>query len=425
MSRRYFAHKKKKDPNLIRIIFLICLLAGAGYGVVRLVGWIGSAEYVGAGGTPVEARQEEGLRDAQNRLEAGDDDAAREIARAVLEEEADSDTAREATEMLVEIELDRKNPAEALRIIEAYRQEHPEAAGHPDLDLRYARVLEDSGSYAEAAEVFARVRDRAPAAYRAEALNGIARQQFRDGEKVAARNLYQEAVKVAEWEGDTWNDALDGLGDLNVELIFSPQETPESKVYTIESGDSLTTIGIKLNTTQGLLTRANGIDDPSRIRPGQRLKYTPKDFRVLIERSTCRLFLLDNDGIFKRYHVGLGMPGYETTIGKYTIGSKQKDPVWFKPGSDPVPAGDPENELGTRWMPLVPAEEGLPTDLGIHGTIAPETIGQYKSHGCPRMRTPEVEELYDLIVRSTPVEIVDTIDWSLYRGAPSSGTVLS
>lgn len=90
------------------------------------------------------------------------------------------------------------------------------------------------------------------------------------------------------------------------------------------------------------------------------------------------------------------------------LGNKQKDPVWFKPGGGgSFPAGDPQNELGTRWMPLVPVEENLPTDLGIHGAVAPETIGDYKSHGCPRMLNAEVEELYDLVVRSTPVEIVE------------------
>lgn len=72
-----------------------------------------------------------------------------------------------------------------------------------------------------------------------------------------------------------------------------------------------------------------------------------------------------------------------------------------------MPPNDPANELGTRWMPLAPADAGLPTDLGIHGTIAPETIGKYESHGCPRMFKKDVEELYDLVVRSTPVEIVE------------------
>ena len=59
-------------------------------------------------------------------------------------------------------------------------------------------------------------------------------------------------------------------------------------------------------------------------------------------------------------------------------------------------------------MPMVPEEEALPTDLGIHGTIAPETIGTYASSGCPRMYKEDVEELYDLVVRSTPVFVVDT-----------------
>jgi hypothetical protein len=62
-------------------------------------------------------------------------------------------------------------------------------------------------------------------------------------------------------------------------------------------------------------------------------------------------------------------------------------------------------------MPLMPQEEGLPTDLGIHGTIEPASIGQYKSHGCPRLLKEDVEELYDLVVRSTPVSIVEVIDW--------------
>jgi len=58
-------------------------------------------------------------------------------------------------------------------------------------------------------------------------------------------------------------------------------------------------------------------------------------------------------------------------------------------------------------MPLVPAKEGLPTDLGIPGTIQPETVGQFSSHGCARLVPADVEELFDLVVRGTPVEIVE------------------
>jgi lipoprotein-anchoring transpeptidase ErfK/SrfK len=138
------------------------------------------------------------------------------------------------------------------------------------------------------------------------------------------------------------------------------------------------------------------------------MKYTPKDFRIVIERSRCRLFLIDKDGLFKRYPVGLGKPGHETTLGSYKIGNKEKNPVWHKLGVGPIPSGDPANELGTRWMPLVPDREGLPRDLGIHGTIRAETVGQYTSNGCARLYSQGVEELYDLVVRSTPVDIVET-----------------
>ena len=111
------------------------------------------------------------------------------------------------------------------------------------------------------------------------------------------------------------------------------------------------------------------------------------------------------------------MPGHETTLGSYKIGNQAKDPPWYKPGSAPTPPGDPNNGLGTRWMPLIPLQDGLPTDLGIHGTISPETIGKFSSHGCARMHREEVEELYDLVVRSTPVDIVETYAGEEIRAA--------
>ncbi len=217
-------------------------------------------------------------------------------------------------------------------------------------------------------------------------------------------------MRDAAWNTPDWEEAADGLGRLNAELIFSVEPTPESKVYSVERGDNLTNIGMKLNTTQGLLMRANGLTKDTTLNVGNRLKYTPKDFRIIIERSTCRLFLLDGDGLFKRYLTGLGRPGHETTLGEFRIGNKQVDPTWFKPNAGPIPPGDPENELGSRWMPLVPEREELPTDLGIHGTIAPDTIGKHTSSGCARMHNADVEELYDLVVRSTPVEIVETVE---------------
>jgi lipoprotein-anchoring transpeptidase ErfK/SrfK len=272
--------------------------------------------------------------------------------------------------------------------------------------------------------VYQDVYEKAAHDVRAPATVGLGRHAERNKDLLKARELYREAVKDATPDSREWNDALDALGKVNVALVFSHQETPESKWYTVAKGDSITSIGNALNTTQGMLMRANGIDESTVLSTGQRLIYTPKDFRIVIERSRRRLFLLDKDGVFKRYSVGLGKPGHETTLGSYKIGNKEKNPVWHKPGVGPIPSGDPANELGTRWMPFVPDQEGLPKDLGIHGTIRPETVGQYSSNGCVRLYPEDVEELYDLVVRSTPVDIVETfsLDKGVTIASPDSGT---
>ena len=406
MTKMYFASKQKKEPSLTRIIVVILLLMAVALGGVQLYYRVGDVvSRPEASDSAMESYQA-----ALAFFEEGDLDAAAETLKPVLARGRDQLVMPKALLLQADIEAAAGRSDQALPLLERAINTYPNSPDYPLLTARYARLLEEQGKQAESLALYEELEQTAAPGLRAAGLSGQARHIEQSGELVQARDLYREALRDAPWNSADWDEAADGLGRLNATLIFAREETPESRYYTIESGDNLNQIGIKLNTTQGLLILANGIEDETRLRPGQRLKYTPKDFFIVIERSTCRLFLLDKDGLFKRYRVGLGKAGYETTPGQYTIGNKQKDPTWFKPGSAPVPPNDPENELGTRWMPLVPNEEGLPTDLGIHGTIAPETIGHYASRGCPRMLKEDVEELYDLVVRSTPVEIVDVLD---------------
>lgn len=408
MTKMYFATKQKKEPSLGRIIVVILLLVGAALGGVQVYYRLGDSII---SRPEVSASVLDTYESARTLFEEGDLDNATQTLKPVLARLRDPSLAPKALILQADIELASGRPEQALPFLERAMKDYSASPEYPLVTARYARLIEESGRNTEALALFEELAQTAAPGWKAAGLNGIARHLETGGDTVAARERYREALLDAPWNSAEWDEAADGLGRINSALIFSRNETPESRFYTIEPGDNLNQIGIKLNTTQGLLTIANGIeDDGTRLRPGQRLKYTPKDFRIVIERSTCRLFLLDKDGLFKRYRVGLGKPGYETTPGQYTIGNKQKDPTWFKPGAGPVPPNDPENELGTRWMPLVPNEEGLPTDLGIHGTIAPETIGHYASRGCPRMLKEDVEELYDLVVRSTPVEILDVLD---------------
>ncbi len=407
MNKRKLTFKKKvrkneSGPSLTRIVLILSAVCAVFLGGYRLLGTRPQEEAEAAAYTDLDKARE---------LAAVQDFAgARPLLERIVEKADDPAVTPEALLLLADIEAAAGEKEAALAHLERAATQYAGSRAQPTAALRYARLLDEMGRTPEARALYDDVRRNTAPEIRAAALVGLGRDLERQGQLAAARDQYAQAVRDAKWSGPECMEALDALGRLNVALIFSTVQTPESKTYDVQPGDSLTSIGIKLNTTQGLLCRANNLDETSTLRPGQPLKYTPKDFRIVIERSTRRLYLLDMDGVFRCYSVGLGMPGHETTLGKYKIGTKEKDPVWHKAGSEPIPAGDPRNELGTRWMPLVPIEEGLPTDLGIHGTIAPDTIGQYSSHGCARMHKEDVEELYDLVVRSTPVEIVEVFE---------------
>lgn len=400
-----FRSKPKKDLNLTRIIAVIVVIAAVIFGIQQLYAWFTSRPegVLGAGSAPSGT-----VEDAKKLLAEGKAADAKAMLDPLVGDKKRRSDSLDVLMLLAEAEQKLGNMDRALELMRRSAEEFPASPDQPKAALAYARLLEEAGKPDEAIPIYEKVRNDSPPAMRAPALTGLGRKSERANDRKAARDLFTQAVKEAEWNSDAWNEALDALGKINVTMIFSPEELPESKWYTVAKGDNFTGIGIKLNTTMGLLTRANGLEENARLQLGQRLKYTPKDFRIVAERSTCRLFLLDKDGIFKRYFVGFGKAGHETALGSYKIGNKEKDPVWHKPGEGPIPAGDPRNQLGTRWMPLIPLENGLPTDLGIHGTLQPETIGTYSSNGCIRLQKDDIEELYDLVVRSTPVRIVET-----------------
>lgn len=394
--------RKDQGPSLFKIIAVIVVFGGVAFGIMQVSLFF--QDYLNRG---VEAAAVKNLDKARELFEQGDMLEAAKLLRPILARVDDPAISPRA--LMLQAELDRKagDLDAALEHLQAASEDFEDSVEQPAASLAYAALLEERGRTDEALAVYARVRKTAPPALRAPALIALGRHKESLKDREAARQLFTQAMEDAEWGSDAWLDAAQRVGGMNVAAIFSPAPTPESEVYRVVSGDTLTTIGIRFNTTQGLLLRANNLENANRLRLNQTLKYTPKDFEIVIELSTKRLYLLDSQGVFNVYSVGLGKPGNDTTPGKYKIGNKEKDPTWYKPGFGPIPPGDPRNELGTRWMPLVPEEERLPTDLGVHGTIDPETVGVYSSMGCPRLYNDEAEELYDLVVRSTPVTIVE------------------
>ncbi len=126
---------------------------------------------------------------------------------------------------------------------------------------------------------------------------------------------------------------------------------------------------------------------------------------IVIRRGLNKLFLYDGMKLRRDFGVATGQSRYPTPLGKYEIVVKWRNPWWYPPASDwardaePIPPG-PGNPLGTRWMGIsAPA-------VGIHGTPDPASIGYSVSHGCIRMRIPEVEWLFTQVDIGTPVYIL-------------------
>lgn len=133
------------------------------------------------------------------------------------------------------------------------------------------------------------------------------------------------------------------------------------------------------------------------------------DTALVVDRARFRLSLYKHLKLVKSYPIGIGQVGLETPAGLYNIQNKAVDPAWTKPNSDWVPAdergevvpgGTPQNPLKERWL-------GIYDGAGIHG-IDPSlygTIGTAASHGCVRMRIPDVIELYDAVPVGAPIYI--------------------
>ena len=124
---------------------------------------------------------------------------------------------------------------------------------------------------------------------------------------------------------------------------------------------------------------------------------------IIIEAGERHLYLVESETRALRYGIGVGRQGF-AAAGLLRITRKAEWPDWIAPADvialqpylPRVMAGGPGNPLGARAM-----------DLGnlyrIHGTNAPETIGQVLLIGCFRLVNDDVIDIYDRVAIGTRV----------------------
>ena len=135
-----------------------------------------------------------------------------------------------------------------------------------------------------------------------------------------------------------------------------------------------------------------------------RTSYPPGT--IIVNTADRFLYLIMGNNVAMRYGIGVGRVGFQWG-GTHVITRKAEWPDWRPPpemiARQPyLPrfmAGGPGNPLGARALYI-----GT-TEYRIHGTNAPETIGQAVSSGCFRLVNDDIIDLYARVPVGTTVVV--------------------
>ena len=127
---------------------------------------------------------------------------------------------------------------------------------------------------------------------------------------------------------------------------------------------------------------------------------------IIIDTSDRFLYLIQPNNVAIRYGIGVGRDGFQWQ-GLLKVSRKAEWPDWTPPSEmiqrqpylPRFMAGGPGNPMGARALYLGN------TVYRIHGTNAPETIGQAVSSGCFRLVNDEITDLFARVPVGTKVII--------------------
>lgn len=172
-------------------------------------------------------------------------------------------------------------------------------------------------------------------------------------------------------------------------------------LWSLASAGAAGASGVGAQESAGAVAPVGGVPEPVIVPiqagvPGGQIHVAPDAFA---------LYWTLPGGVAIRYPCGIGRAGlYEP--GAYVVGAKKEWPSWtptpdmverepelYEQYAEEGMPGGPGNPLGARALYLFQEGRG-DTFLRIHGTDAPQTIGQAVSNGCARLVNEQIVDLY-------------------------------
>ena len=196
-------------------------------------------------------------------------------------------------------------------------------------------------------------------------------------------------------------------------------------VYNIVKGDTIELVSAKLGVDKRSIIKKNNIDIKKPLQIGQELrintrKIVPKIINdgIIVNIPDRMLYFFKNSNIETAFPVGLGMPSWRgmtrwrTPEDKFKVINKRKNPTWRvpesiqwkmmmegKPVKTIVPSG-PDNPLGRYAI-----DTSIPRVV-IHETIWPTSVYQFRSHGCIRIMSENMEKFFKNVEINSSGEII-------------------
>jgi tetratricopeptide (TPR) repeat protein len=294
---------------------------------------------------------------------------------------------------------ERGNYQEALRAFDEVAKRAPHSILMPEVLLyrgRYALEIESNPK--KARDVFLQLVSAFPDSTAADfALYYLAKMSYDEKDFGRARASLEQILKRTDSPARDEAEFL--LGDINMQLLRSPEPGPDDVVYTIKKGDSIWKLERELKVPGDLIVGINNLR-PNALTVGMQIKVPKINPSIYIDKARRTLTVRNSGAFLKKYRVGLNRQDSRVPAGEYQIQNKlDKGADYTDPQTGAIiKAGDPANPLGSRFLQLR-------RDMGIHGTNRPELVGTYTDVGWIMMTDSDLEEIYALVRKGTPVSI--------------------
>jgi lipoprotein-anchoring transpeptidase ErfK/SrfK len=132
----------------------------------------------------------------------------------------------------------------------------------------------------------------------------------------------------------------------------------------------------------------------------------PGDPFLIVNKATNEVAFIKENRVHSVMNVGTGKTDDLTPEGLFTITVKAENPYYRKKN---IPGGTKQNPLGSRWVGF-DAEGTDGRIYGLHGTNNPNSIGNYVSGGCIRLKNEAIESLYPFIPLGTKILILSSFE---------------